>query len=142
MNILILRLKDLFFDTSTTDALTKNRTHFIGTIAIAHIAISAWLSVGLATIMLPLFASLSAIVLWGLIWESYQFTKARIVGGSKTRLLRDWLLGDLPFYVIGASAQIIWEYIAFSFLSWSIMTIVLFVVVVIASIAFGRLLTE
>jgi hypothetical protein len=141
-HILLLRLQDLFLDTSTTDAVTKSRGQSIGATAVAHIGISGWLSVGFATLMPAFFASMLTIILWGAIWEGYQYIKARKSGASKTRVLRDWLLGDLPFYTIGASSQLLWIYIALSFMPWLITTIVLVLFVTIASITFGRLLSE
>jgi hypothetical protein len=41
----------------------------------------------------------ATVALWGGLWEAVQY-----VGRPSTRTLRDWLLGDLPSYAIGAVA--------------------------------------
>ena len=130
------RLRDLIADTTTSDGDTRPTPYAVASTQASHGWIAAWTALGaLALGAPPWLAVAGTIGAWGGVWEAVQYRRT-----PTTRVLRDWLLGDLPAYATGAGAVavVVGNAVAGHWAAWLMATpFVVFGPIVSAAI-FGR----
>jgi len=100
MGVILARLRDLFSSIKESDGESKPSPYQVANTQLSHEAIGVWTTLGLMVAYVsPYVAALLSVVMWGVTWEYLQYRSTGTV-----RVLRDWLLGDLPAYTIGAVA--------------------------------------
>jgi len=130
------RLRDLFGALRTSDGDTRPTPPSVAENQASHGWIAAWTALGaLALGAPPWLAVAGTIGAWGGVWEAVQYRRT-----PTTRVLRDWLLGDLPAYATGAGAVavVVGNAVAGHWAAWLMATpFVVFGPIVSAAI-FGR----
>jgi hypothetical protein len=130
------RLRALLSDVSRSDGGARPTPYSVANTSMSHTAIGLWSTLGgMAAGLSPLGAVALAVAAWGGWWEARQYMADRT-----TRTRRDWLLGDLPSYALGAvsAAWLIGAGINGAWIAWLALTPAVVAMPVIQAAIFGR----
>jgi hypothetical protein len=136
MGMILARLRDLIADTTTSDGGERQRPHKVAQNQLAHEKIAAWTALGALSLGAPPWLAVAATVAaWGGAWEAAQYLRT-----PTTRVLRDWLLGDLPAYATGAGAVavVVGDAVAGQWAAWLLATPFVVLGPIFAAAIFGR----
>ena len=130
------RLRDLIASFGTSDGDTLPTPYAVASTQASHGWIGAWTALGaLALGAPPWLAVMLTVAAWGGVWEALQYRRT-----PTTRVLRDWVLGDLPAYATGAVAVavVVGDAVAGQWAAWLISTPFVVLDPILSAAIFGR----
>lgn len=133
---LIARLRWLLSDVSRSDGGDRPTPYAAANTGLSHEAIGMWAALGLLTLWAPPWLAVAlTVALWGGVWEWRQY-----IASPRVRTLRDWLLGDLPSYTLGAAAAavVVGDAVAGRWAEWLALTPLVVALPIAIAAIFGR----
>ena len=130
------RLRDLFASLRTSDGDTRPTPPSVAENQASHGWIAAWTALGALAFGAPPWLAVAATVgAWGGAWEAAQYRRT-----PTTRVLRDWVLGDLPAYATGAAAVavVVGDAVAGQWAAWLIASPFVVLGPIMSAAIFGR----
>jgi len=136
LKVLASRLRDLFSALRTSDGDSRLTPNSVAENQASHGWIGAWTALGALALGAPPWLAVTlAVGWWGGVWEALQYLRT-----PTTRVLRDWLLGDLPAYATGAVAVavVVGDAVAGQWAAWLISTPFVVLDPILSAAIFGR----
>jgi hypothetical protein len=126
----------LLRDVSRSDGNARPTPYGAANTSLSHEAIGLWTAAGFLKFGAPEWAAVvGAVLIWGVVWEARQYLTTPTV-----RTLRDWIIGDLPSYAVGAvaAAVLIGDAVAGRWVEWLVLTPLVVLWPGVVGAVFGR----